>query len=115
MTAKSFAYNSIDVPPIQFEQFSSAFESWVTQLVDELNELPVRYIGKVDNAGGSATVVISLKGVLETDIVFAQIESSTNAVNVQKVTPTLNTITILLSGDPGASTVLSYEVSRIPD
>lgn len=65
----------------------------------------VKFGGKNSSAGGSATVVISASGVLATDLVFAQIESSVNVVNVQKVTPTANTITVLCSGDPGAATI----------
>lgn len=72
----------------------------------------VVYAGKENNAGGSATVAITVTGVVTGDIVFAQIQASTNAVTVQKVTPTANTITVLLSGDPGASTVIAYQVLR---
>lgn len=71
----------------------------------------VKFAGKDVSAGGSATVVITATGVAATDIVFAQIQASANAVNVQKVTPTTNTITVLCSGDPGAATI-SYEALR---
>lgn len=46
------------------------------------------------------------------DLAFAQIEASTNAVNVQKVTPSADTVTVLLSGDPGAATEITYQVLR---
>lgn len=65
----------------------------------------VKFGGKDVSAGGSATVVIAAAGVLATDLVFAQIQASANAVNVQKVTPTTDTITVLCSGDPGAATI----------
>lgn len=70
-----------------------------------------KYEAKYSNAGGSATVTISVPGVLSTDKVFAQIESSANGVSIYKVTPSTNTITILCSGDPGAS-VITYRVDR---
>jgi hypothetical protein len=72
----------------------------------------VKYAGKEEDGGGSATVAITVTGVAATDIVFAQLQASTNAVNIQKVTPTTNTITVLMSGDPGASTVISYQALR---
>ena len=71
----------------------------------------VKFAGKDVSAGGSATVTITATGVAATDIVFAQIQASVNAVNVQKVTPTTNTITVLCSGDPGAVT-MSYQALR---
>ncbi len=72
----------------------------------------IKFAGKVANGGGSATITLTVTGVLSTDIVFAQLEASTNAVTVEKVTPTADTITVLLSGDPGAATTISYEALR---
>lgn len=72
----------------------------------------VKFSGKQANGGGSATVAITVTGALSSDIVFAQIQASTNAVTVQKVTPTTDTVTVLLSGDPGAATVISYQLLR---
>lgn len=72
----------------------------------------VKFDGKASNGGGSATVTITATGVLSTDRVFAQVEASTNAVTVQKVTPTADTVTVLLSGDPGAATVISWMALR---
>ena len=71
-----------------------------------------KYEGKESNGGGSATVAITVTGVAATDVVFAQLEASTNAVNVQKVTPTTDTITVIFSGDPGAATIISYLALR---
>ncbi len=72
----------------------------------------VKYGGKENNGGGSATIVITVAGALATDLAFAQLEASSNAVNVQKVTPAADSVTVLLSGDPGAATVLTYQVLR---
>ena len=72
----------------------------------------IKYAGTQANGGGSATITITVTGMLNTDLPFVAIQASTNAVTVQKVTPTANTITVLLSGDPGAATTLSYEVLR---
>ncbi len=73
----------------------------------------VKFAGKVANGGGSATIALTVTGVLSTDVVFAAVQASTNAVSVQKVTPTTDTITVLLSGDPGAATTISYEALRV--
>lgn len=72
----------------------------------------IKFAGKVNNGGGSATIVLAVVGVLATDIAMAQIQASTNAVTVQKVTPAADSITVLLSGDPGAATVISYQALR---
>jgi hypothetical protein len=72
----------------------------------------IKFAGKQANGGGSATIAITVTGTLVTDVVFAQIQESTNAVTVQKVTPTSDTVTVLLSGDPGAATTISYQVLR---
>lgn len=71
----------------------------------------VKFAGKDVSAGGSATVTITVTGVAATDVVFADIQASANAVNIQKVTPTTNTITVICSGDPGAATI-SYQALR---
>ncbi len=72
----------------------------------------LKYAGKEADGGGSATIAITVTGLLATDIVMAQVEASTNAVEVQKVTPTANTLTVLLSGDPGAATVIAWQALR---
>src|SRR5690606_14766234 len=43
---------------------------------------------------------------------FARIDSSTNTVQGAKVTPTVDTITVLMSDDTGAATIISYQVLR---
>lgn len=72
----------------------------------------VKFAGKTANGGGSASIALSVTGVVSTDICFAQVQASTNAVTVQKVTPSTDTITVLLSGDPGATTTIAYQALR---
>jgi len=62
---------------------------------------------KYSNAGGSATLVISNADVAATDVVMANLVTSANAVNINKVTAGAGSITILFSADPGVS-VVSY-------
>lgn len=70
--------------------------------------LLTKFGGKHSAAGGSATVSFSAPGVLAIHILKAFIESSANAVSIQKVTPSADTVTLLCSGDPGAC-VISWE------
>lgn len=62
--------------------------------------------------GTTATRAYTVTGLLATDVVSAVIRASTNAVEIQKATPTANTLTVLFSGDPGASTSVDYVVVR---
>jgi hypothetical protein len=72
----------------------------------------VKYAGTSAYAGGGTSVAITVTGAAATDLVFAQIQASTNAVSVVKVVPTLNTVTVHFSADPGAATTVQYQVLR---
>lgn len=61
--------------------------------------------GKDVSGGGSATVTITATGVVATDLAFAAIQASANAVAIQKVTAGTNQVIVLCSGDPGAATI----------
>lgn len=65
----------------------------------------VKFGGKDVSAGGSATVTITATGVAATDLAFAAIQASVNAVTIQKVTAGTNQVVVLCSGDPGAATI----------
>jgi len=65
------------------------------------------YAAKYTNAGGSATTTITDANITASSIVTADWQSQTNSVEINKVTASAGTLTILSSGDPGAS-VLSY-------
>jgi hypothetical protein len=62
--------------------------------------------------GGGATFTITVTGALATDIATAVIRASTNAVSIAKATLSTDTLTILFSADPGASTTVDYSVLR---
>ena len=72
----------------------------------------VKYAGTAAYAGGGTSTAITVTGAAATDLVFAQIQASTNAVSVVKVVPTLNTVTVHFSADPGAATTVQYQVLR---
>lgn len=68
-----------------------------------------KFAGKFSYGGGSATVTITgLTGITASAIAFAALSSSQNAVSVQKVSPGTDQIVVTFSGDPGASTIISY-------
>ncbi len=68
------------------------------------------YATSYSNAGGNATTTISDANISATSDVVANWASSVTAVNIQKVTASAGTLTILSSGDPGVS-VLDYQAT----
>lgn len=64
------------------------------------------------NIGGSGAgpIDIAITGVTSSSIAVADIASSSNAVQILKVVPGSNKISITFSGDPGASAVVKYIV-----
>lgn len=59
-----------------------------------------------------ASVVITVAGVLATDVVTASILAQAGTASILKVVPTTDTITVTLSGNGGAGTQISYSVLR---
>lgn len=59
------------------------------------------------NAGGSATTTITDSSITASSVVVARWQSSANAVHILTVLPGAGSITVVSSGDPGAS-VLEY-------
>lgn len=73
----------------------------------------VKYAAEVTTVGGSATEAFTVNGVAATDLVFVQVKNDgTNNRTVLSAAATLNTITVVFSGDPGADLVLYYQVLR---
>ncbi|MGC2661794.1 MAG: hypothetical protein WA324_27870 [Bryobacteraceae bacterium] len=70
------------------------------------------YVATYSNAGGSATTTITDSSITATSDVVANWASSANAVNIQKITASASTLTILSSGDPGVS-VLNYQATPV--
>lgn len=59
-----------------------------------------------------ASVVITATGVLSSDMVFATIIAQAGTATIIKAVPTADTITVTLSGNGGAGTVIAYQVLR---
>lgn len=70
------------------------------------------YAASYSNAGGSATTTITDATITATSDVVANWASSVTAVNIQKITPSASTLTILSSADPGVS-VLNYQATPV--
>jgi hypothetical protein len=70
------------------------------------------YAATYSNAGGSATITITDATITATSDVVANFSTSANASNIQKVTATSSTLTILTSADPGVS-VVNYQATPV--
>jgi hypothetical protein len=70
------------------------------------------FSGSSAYAGGGTSKAQTVTGVLATDLVLATMISSTNSVSLNKAVATTDTITFTFSADPGASTVVYYQVFR---
>lgn len=56
----------------------------------------------------SSTSTVSVAGMVSTDVVTANIKSSSNAVSIQKITSGTGSFVVLMSGDPGAASEINY-------
>jgi hypothetical protein len=72
------------------------------------------YAATYTNAGGSATTSVTDANITTTSVVVADWASQANAVQIEKVTPGSGSLTILSSGDPGAS-VLNYQATAVDE
>ena len=70
----------------------------------------IKFAGSHTYGGGGTSDAATVTGVAATDLVFATIKASTNAASITKAVPTTNTVTFHFSADPGASTVVFYQV-----
>lgn len=73
-----------------------------------LTNLGVKRATTAAYAGGGTSNAFVATGLLATDIVVATILASTNSVSITKAVPTLNTLTITFSADPGAGTTVQW-------
>lgn len=71
----------------------------------------VKFAGTA-SGGTTATRAYTITGALVGDVATAVIRASTNPVSIQKATLSSDTLTVLFSGDPGASTTVDYSVLR---
>ena len=73
----------------------------------------VKFAGRVNSTGGSATEVITITGALATDIQqVTLVNGGTNDVTIDSCVLTANTLTIVFSADPGTTAVVAYSLLR---
>lgn len=74
----------------------------------------IKFFGQATTAGGSSAEAITVTGaVAATDRAFVQVvDNGTNNVTVLQAVVTANTLTVTFSGDPGADTVVNYQLIR---
>lgn len=58
--------------------------------------------------GGAGPISVVVAGLTANSIIVADIQASSNAVEIQKVTATVTGFDILFSGDPGATCTVNY-------
>lgn len=73
----------------------------------------VKFAGKHNSIGGSATEALIVSGVLSTDFVVATLQTQgVTPRTVLTVAPTTDTITFVYSGDPSNDHIVTYTVMR---
>lgn len=74
----------------------------------------VKFAGQVTTAGGAAAEAITVTGaVAATDRAYVQmVDNGTNNVTIVSAVVTTNTLTVTFSGDPGADTIINYQLLR---
>lgn len=75
----------------------------------------IKFAGQVTSVGGAAAEAFTVTGaVAATDRAFVQVvDNGTNNVTVLQAVVTANTLTVTFSGDPGADTVINYQLIRV--
>lgn len=102
---------SIDTPNVNENNIPADLNRWFTTLTDNLNYIFCNIVASrtVDiGSSGAGPLEVLVSGMTVDSIVIASIQSSTNAVEIQKVTAKALGFDILLSSDPGASCFINY-------
>lgn len=75
----------------------------------------IKFMGQTTTAGGAAAEAITVTGaVAATDRAFVQVvDNGTNNVTVLQAVVTTNTLTVTFSGDPGADTIVNWQLIRV--
>lgn len=74
----------------------------------------IKYFAQYTTTGGAAAEAITVTGaVAATDRAFVQmVNNGTNNVTIVDAVVTTNTLTVTFSGDPGADTIINYQLIR---
>jgi hypothetical protein len=75
----------------------------------------VQFSGQYTTVGGAAAEAIVVAGALATDLAFVQlVNHGPNTVSVAFAVMTANTLTVTYSANPGAGTIVNWQVLRVP-
>lgn len=73
----------------------------------------IAFAGQETTAGGAAAEAFTVTGALATDLAFVQIvDNGTSNVTALQAVMTANTLTVTFSANPGADTVINYQILR---
>lgn len=72
----------------------------------------VKAAGNLTSVGGAASEVFAVPGLLSTDIVLLTLKTNAGNHSLRAYIPTTDSLTIRFEADPGAGTVISYQVLR---
>lgn len=74
----------------------------------------IKFMGQATTVGGAAAEAITMTGaVAATDRAFVQVvDNGTSNVTVLQAVVTTNTLTVTFSADPGADTIINYQLIR---
>lgn len=64
--------------------------------------------GQLTWGGGASSHAFTIPGLTSDSIISVQLVATTNLVSIIKAAPSLNTLTVTFSGDPGADTIVAY-------
>jgi hypothetical protein len=106
-----------EYPSSRFNQRERKLLASVKDYVDALAPSApshvIKYAAQRTTVGGAAAEAITVTGALATDLAFVQIkDNGTGNVTILQAAVTSNTLTVTFSGDPGADTIIYYQIVR---
>jgi len=94
-------------------QLGTLLDEMSDETADATGSHKVVAAGKFTTVGGDAAEVIAVAGLLETDIVFVNVQTlGTGSRSIVAAIPAAGQINVTMSGDPAANHILSYQVLR---
>lgn len=102
---------NIDTPQVQGNSLPPELNRWFSNIVDQINTMFGNVIAEITldiGGGGAGPISVPVTGLTAASVITASIQSSSNAVAIEKVTATSTGFDILFDGDPGASCFVNY-------
>ena len=107
---------NIDTPQIQNNDLPPDLNKWFANATDQINTMFGNLVGDRVDVGnnGAAPPTVSVLGMTAESVITADIQSSTNVVQIVTVTAVAGGFDIVFDGDPGLNCVVNYQVSIQP-